>query len=161
MLKLMTALLMMVGAAAQSPPTDLYAEGQVWEYHTRPGEEGSLLKIQRIEPYPNAPAGDALLVYHISVIGARLGPQRVPTDLPHFPVSQVTLDASVTRRSQSEAAFPAPDEGIATWRADQGGVFTIPVAEIVAIVDHMVSGQQYGGVCPPRRTTPLPDARVA
>ena len=141
MLNVVTALLMMVGAAIQ-PSVDRYAVGQVWEYRTRPGDEGSLLKIQRVEPYPNAPAGDALRVYHISIIGVRLGPEHAPTDLQHLPVSEVTLDASVTRRSESRAAFPTSDEGIAEWRAAQGGVFTISVAEIVGIVDQTVSQHQ-------------------
>jgi hypothetical protein len=69
----------------------------------------------------------------------RLGRQHALTDLPHFPVSQVTLDASVTHRSNSTAPFPAADEGIAQWRAAQGGVFTIPVAEIVGIADQAAS----------------------
>jgi len=141
MLNLVATLLILVGAAVHPPPVDRYAEGQVWEYRTRPGDEGSLLKIQRIELYPNAPAGEGRRVYHISVIGARLGPQRTPTDLQHFPVSQATLDVSVIRRSDSRASFPAPDEGIAAWRQAQGGVFTIPVAEIVDMVEQAVRQQ--------------------
>jgi len=142
MLNLVIALSILVSAAVQPPSIERYAEGQVWEYRTRPGDEGSLLKIQRVEPYPNAPAGDALRVYHISIIGVRLGPEHAPTDLQHLPVSEVTLDASVTRRSESTAAFPTSDEGIAEWRAAQGGVFTISVAEIVGIVDQTVSQHQ-------------------
>jgi hypothetical protein len=141
MLNLVATLSILVGAAVQPPPVDRYAEGQVWEYRTRPGDEGSLLKIQRIEPYPNATAAEGRRVYHISVIGARLGPQRTPTDLQHFPVSQATLDVSVIRRSDSRASFPAADEGIAAWRQAQGGVFTIPVAEIVDLVEQTI-GQQ-------------------
>jgi hypothetical protein len=40
---------MAAGAMAATPTVDRYAEGQVWEYQTRPGDQGSLLKIQKIE----------------------------------------------------------------------------------------------------------------
>lgn len=138
MLKLLAALAMLAGLAGQGAAQGRYSEGQIWEYRTRSGDEGSLLKIQRIEPYPNAPAGDAHRVYHISLIGVRLGPERNRTDVQHLPVSEETLDASVTRLSDSTAPFPAADEGIAMWRGAEGGVFTIPVAEIVDVVERTI-----------------------
>lgn len=150
MIKALFALAMMLGLPGQlsaQAPASRYAEGQVWEYRTRMGEEGSLLRIQRIEPWP---AGDAVgRVYHISVIGVRIGGPEGPAELPHMPVSQVTLDASVTRLSASTAAFPSPEEGIATWREAQGGVFTVPLAEILGFVDRMLQGQRPE---PPPRT---------
>jgi hypothetical protein len=134
MMKLLLVMAALFGAA--QPATPRYAEGQVWEYRTRPGEEASLLKIQRIEDHPAFASGGP--VYHISVIGVRLGPQ-IASILPHLPVSRTTLDASVTRLSTRQAEFPSPDEGIAEWRQARGGVFTISMAEILDFVQQTVS----------------------
>jgi hypothetical protein len=60
--------------------------------------------------------------------------------MQHLPVSELTLNASVTRLSAGNADFPSADEGIAMWREAQGGVFDIPLAEIVGIVDRQMSG---------------------
>jgi hypothetical protein len=143
MIKALFALAMMLGLPGQlsaQAPAPRYAEGQVWEYRTRPGEEGSLLRIQRVEPWP---AGDAVgRVYHISVIGVRIGGGIVQGEMPHLPVSRETLDASVTRLSTRPDAFPSPEEGIATWREAQGGVFDVPVAEILGFVDRMMQSRQ-------------------
>jgi hypothetical protein len=120
-------------APAQPAPQD-YAAGQVWAYRTRAGEEGSLLRIQQVEQMPGYGP-----IYHISVIGIRLGNAGIGPGLPHMPVSRETLDASVTRQVVSRAEFPSATEGIAQWREAQGGVFTIPLAEIIASVDQMLS----------------------
>lgn len=145
MIEALFALAMMLGLPAElsaQAPAPRYAEGQVWEYRTRPGEEGSLLRIQRIEPWP---AGDAVgRVYHISVIGVRIGGGIAQVEMQHLPVSRMTLDASVTRLSASAAAFPSAEEGIASWREAQGGVFDVPLAEIVGMLDSLVRSQQAG-----------------
>ena len=124
------------GLSAQAPAPK-YALGQVWEYKTRPQDAGSLLKIQRIETYGDRP------VYHISIIRVHFSQPGFAGILPHLPVSDETLDASVTRLSPTTPDFPTTsvDEGIAEWRKAKGGVFTIPVAEIIAIVEQSVSGQ--------------------
>ena len=114
------------GAVAQA---DRYAEGQVWEYRTRPGDEASILKIQKIE------TGGAYEkvgpVYHISVIGFKLTNPAVVPVLQQAPVTRATLDASVTRLSPRKDAFPDATEGIASWRKANGGVYTISVAQII------------------------------
>lgn len=118
---------------------DRYAAGQVWEYQTRPGDEGSLLKIQRIETI--GPADRAHRAYHISVIGFRLRNPEMQTVLQHSPVSRESLDASVTRLGDQSAEFPDPAGGIAQWKADNGGVFTLTVAEIIELIDRQTSGR--------------------
>jgi hypothetical protein len=135
MLKLLLGLLLAAHAPPIAPEPARYQEGQVWEYRTRPGDEGSLLKIQRIETPPDGRGP----IYHISVIGVRLG-ARTGSQMQHLPVSELTLNASVTRLSAGNADFPSADEGIAMWRGAQGGVFDIPLAEIVGIVDRQMSG---------------------
>lgn len=111
---------------------DRYAEGQVWEYRARPGEDGSLLKIQKIEPFSGSVDG---LVYHLSVVGVRLGKPGLEPVIGHTPVSRDTLDASVTRLSSSDVIFPSADEGINIWRDDEGGVFTVPMQLVVDYID--------------------------
>ena len=128
--------------AAPGAAVRQYSEGQVWEYRTRPTEGGSLLKIQKIDHRPSAEEHGP--VYHISLIGLQLGPE-VPGALPHAPVSRETLDASVTRLSKSRVAFPAAEEGIAQWRAANGGVFTITVAEIAEIMEQALRRARGGG----------------
>ena len=105
-----------------------YAEGQVWEYRTRRGEEASRVKIQRIETDPdrNAPT------FHVSLIGLRWPGTNA---LAHAPVSVNTLEMSVTRLCADHGQFPPADEGIAEWRRAGGGVYTVSLAEIAEMGD--------------------------
>lgn len=105
-----------------------YVEGQVWEYRTRRGEERSLVKIQRIEIDP----GTGEPIFHVSLTGLKWPDAGT---LAHAPVSQTTLDLSVTRLSADPAQFPAADEGITEWKAARGGVYSISLAEIVEAGD--------------------------
>ena len=57
-----------------------------------------------------------------------------------MPVSRETLDQSVSKLSGLNARFPDPSEGIEIWRDAEGGVFSIPVAEIIQIGDDTVAG---------------------
>jgi hypothetical protein len=130
------ALIAFAASSGQATPAR-YAEGQVWEYKTRVGDEASLLKIQRIEPNPAFIKSGS--VYHISVVGFRFqNPKMIPV-LPHAPVTEETLDASVTTLSQRNPEFPSVDPGITEWRQANGGVFTISVAEIIEILDRQTT----------------------
>ena len=120
-MRLVLVLLACMLTAGFAPP-DRYAVGQVWEYETRPQDTGSLLKIQKIEPY-----GDAK-VYHISIIGLSVNGQI--TAIHHTPVTQEVLNASVTRLGDQAAVFPKADEGIAEWRRAKGGVFSHQLCDL-------------------------------
>ena len=115
---------------ASHPTIDRYAEGKVWEYQTRPEDKGSLLKIQKIELLPSFSEKNGP-VYHVSIIGLHFADTHLDGALQHAPFSRASLDASVTRLSQSRAAFPDVEAGIRQWREAKGGVFTITVAEAV------------------------------
>ena len=115
--------------AAEEVAQDRYRAGQVWEYRTRPGDEASLLRIQAIEP-----GGATGTVFHLTIVGVRVTPGGPGVVIGHTPVSRATLDASVTRLSKSTTVFPSASEGIEEWRRAQGGVFTIPVADIVRVI---------------------------
>ena len=118
-------------AAAKSK----YRAGQVWEYRTRSGDEGSLVRIQKVEA-SRAPSQIGP-IYHVSVIGVHFRdlPIVVAGFVTHMPVSTETLDKSVTKLSKSEAQFPDVEEGISEWRANSGGVFTVSLAEAVGFVE--------------------------
>ncbi|MGH6613867.1 hypothetical protein [Sphingomonas sp.] len=125
---MLTAAASLLSAQAPAPK---YVEGQIWHYRTRTQDVGSLLKIQKIEPYGPGK------VYHLSIAGVHLGAKGIADRLPHIPVSDQTLDASVTTLSDTKQDFPLADtqRGIETWKQAEGGVFTITVSEIVDIVD--------------------------
>src|SRR5262249_14963687 len=122
---------------SQAQATD-FAEQQVWSYRTRKGEEGSTLLINKVENDPNLGQ-----IFHISVAKVRVRNRHAPSgvidELPHFPVSKQTLEASCTKLVGKSAPNPEYVEGYNEWKRafDQGkaGVFTISVAEIVQIVE--------------------------
>ena len=136
--RLALACLLVLAVLPVRAQTQKYAEGQVWEYRTRPGEEGSLLRIGKIET-----VGAAGEVFHISIVGLRIAVPQQPdvrlTELPHVPVSRRTLDQSVTKLSKTVLKGPDFSKSYADWRknADAGrvGVFTISVANIVGSVE--------------------------
>ncbi|MCJ2189235.1 hypothetical protein [Novosphingobium beihaiensis] len=136
-------LLAAVPAAAEARPQD-YAEGQVWQYATRAQDAGSLVKIQRIEMKDGRP------VYHVSVTGAHFSGVPETSVLEHLPVSEETLDASVTRRVRSTRAFAniAIDGDIAEWHAMNGGVLKGPLAQVLSDVDAMLTAQAAPAVRP-------------
>jgi hypothetical protein len=126
-----------------------YAAGQVWQYHTRPEDEGSLLKIQKIES--GAAGQGGVTIYQISVAGVRLGKPPVPTLIAQMPVTKETLDASVTELAKTEPPkmFPNIDEPIAKWHEKEGGHYSLPVAAIVDIADRAVLARTKPGVAHP------------
>lgn len=126
----------MTGAATADAPSQPYAEGQVWEYRTRPEDKGSLLKIQAIDASPELRMIGP--VYHVSIIGLHFKGLPLEGTLQHAPFSKAALDASVTRLSSSKAAFPEIGSGIAEWKRAHGGVFTVSVADAVSFAEQAV-----------------------
>jgi hypothetical protein len=119
-----------------------FVQGQVWTYKARPSESGSTLLINLVET-------DATLgkIFHVSVRGVKVrnrhAPSGITTELPHFPVSQQTLEESVVALTGQEAPNPEYREGYATWRrafeSGNAGIFTISVADIVSVVEEAAS----------------------
>jgi hypothetical protein len=127
-----TSFLAFVLIGAAPVPHARYSVGQVWSYHTRREDPFSLLRINKIQLESRA---GPLPIYHISVVGVHLGSSAKPGAIDHLPVSREALDASVVHLVTSSGNFPDSATGITLWQAANGGVFTIPVAEIVEIVD--------------------------
>jgi hypothetical protein len=128
-------LLVLMALAAGAPISDRYAVGQVWEYRVRPGDEGSLIKIQEIDP-ATIHLGPT---YHISVIGVHTCTADRTSTVQHMPVSRETLDDSVTKPSRSDASFPDASNGIAIWKSRNGGVYTIPLAQIIETISRQLT----------------------
>jgi len=139
-LLLLTSLLSFFGIAKAAD----FSEGQVWSYKTRPGEEQSTLLINKVESHPKLGK-----IFHISVTNVKVKNPRlvggVTSELPHFPVSQTTLEKSVTkvlRKSKPNAEYL---EGYKEWKRafDEGkaGIFTITVAEIIDGVETAINKQ--------------------
>jgi hypothetical protein len=137
-------LLLCMGAASAHD----YAAGQVWTYHVNPGDEGSTLQINKVEQDPKLGP-----IFHISVFGLHISNPGVAggvlTALPHLPVSKATLDKSVVSLSRTAARPVAYEEGYAHWReefdAGRADVYTISVAEIVALAQKMMSKPAHPG----------------
>ncbi len=126
-------------AAAQE-----FAEGQVWSYKTRSGEEGSRVLINKIESVPKLGK-----VFHISVSAVKVKNPVIAggfsTELPHFPVSGATLKQSLIKLTGKSAVNPEYREGYEIWKraVDKGeaGVFIIGVADIVDVIEQSINKQ--------------------
>ena len=108
--------------------------GQEWSYHTRPDEVSSTLVVLRID-------ADSSLgtIVHIAVNRVRIRNPRAPggysTTLPHAPVSERALRASITGLVTESVPLPDFREGYDLWKRGKGGVWTLSMAEIVAAVE--------------------------
>ena len=104
--------------------------GQVWQYNTRPHEKGSTLTILKVESLPKLG-----VIIHIRVDKIRLrnctgGPE--PDKFEHMPFTRDAIEKSVTKFLK-ERDVPEFQDGYDEWRKACGGVYTITVAEAVAV----------------------------
>jgi hypothetical protein len=120
-----------------------YQTGQIWKYRTRDGEVGSYLVILNcltIENYGT--------VYSICIEGIKLKNPwlegGIQTTLPHAPVSEAALDASVIepigiRENALSMYLTEFQEWKEPFDRHEAGVFTISVAEILDCVEQAAS----------------------
>jgi hypothetical protein len=119
-----------------------YAEGQVWTYDHRPGEDGSRVVIRKIGVEPED--GE---VFHVSILGVKLRNHRVPGGaqpaMHHAAVLRTTLDKSLRELTTASDKDTAWENGYAVWRQayDNGdaGVFELSVAEILGYIEMVVA----------------------
>ncbi|HVI53886.1 MAG TPA: hypothetical protein VM621_02390 [Luteibacter sp.] len=119
-----------------------YAEGQVWTYDHRPGEDGSRVAIRKMGVEPED--GE---VFHISILGVKLRNHRVPGGaqpaMHHAAVLRTTLDKSLRELTPAADPDTAWENGYAVWRQayDNGdaGVFELSVAEILGYIERVVA----------------------
>jgi hypothetical protein len=143
--RLLVATLGLFGCSASSTRPRLvdvrdptYTPGQVWAYRTRPGEDSSTLTILKVE------RADTLgTIVHVSVSGLAIrnpgAPDGVIHEASHLPFAKEAVDRSVVRRLRAAGPLPAFQQGYDEWRrafdAGKGGIFTITVAEAVALFE--------------------------
>ncbi len=120
-------------------PTPDYAPGQVWTYRTRPQDPDSLAKIQMVETDPHPLPGEDDRVFHVSVIGLNFANPEVKGEIAHAPLNLAALDASLLAPLESDAAFPDPAEGVASWKEGEGGVFSVTLAELAQMFDDVTA----------------------
>lgn len=120
-----------------------YQQGQKWCYKTREGETASRVFIAKVDEHDKL--GN---IYHLYIDDIRLKnpylESGVQDFLPHTPVSEKTLEKSLTTL-ENEAYTEEIDisEGYQEWREafDNGkaGIYTISIAEIITIVEDTIS----------------------
>jgi hypothetical protein len=119
-----------------------YAEGQVWTYDHRPGEDGSRVVIRKMGVEPED--GE---VFHVSILGVRLRNHRIPGGaqpaMHHAAVLRTTLDKSLRELTTASDEDTAWESGYAVWRQayDNGdaGVFELSAAEILGYIEMVVA----------------------
>ena len=107
-----------------------FRPGQVWQYKTRPHEEGSTLTILKVESLPKQGT-----IIHIRIEKIRLrnctgGPE--PDKFEHMPFTRDAIERSVTKVVK-ERSVPDFQAGYDAWRNACGGVYTISVAEAIQV----------------------------
>jgi hypothetical protein len=120
--------------AAPQPEVDsTYRPGQVWSYNARPAEAASTVTILRVERTPKLG-----VIVHIRVDGVKFknctgGPS--PSEIDHAPFTKAAMDKSVSRKLRTDAKLPDFAAGYDDWLAHCGGVYTLSIAEMVAVND--------------------------
>ena len=104
-----------------------YETGQRWTYYTRGQDAGSTLIVGQVDGDDVKPA-----VIHIRVEGIASPHSDTPIEIGHMPFTLEAMDASVVDLVAADVTLPAEfAEGIATWKNQQGGVFSVAVAEAI------------------------------
>jgi hypothetical protein len=119
-----------------------FAAGQVWSYHTRPGEEDSRLTVVKVEP--NERLGTLV---HVRLDGVAQknphAPDGVSRVVHHMPFAEAAIERSVVELLDSGPTPTSWEEGYRLWREafDKGkaGVFTITVAESVSFCEEALA----------------------
>jgi len=111
--------------------------GQVWRYATRPGEEQSRVQILKVDSDPVI--GE---IIHIAITKVRILPSEnglSVTTIGHVPISREALEGSGLSLESKSGEPPDIPEGYKVWRdafhGGTAGVFSIPVAEIVEVME--------------------------
>lgn len=105
--------------------------GQVWQFEHRPGEEGSRIKIAKVEVHPKLGT-----IVHIQVVGLAFknpaAPRGVSDQISHLPYAEQAVIDSVTKKEKDADVVTGWEESYEIWRsADDAGIWTIPVSEAI------------------------------
>jgi len=132
LLPLLLALCLTAPAFAQEPDGALRPElipGQVWTIEGE-GQEAARLTIQRIEPWGE------LVAVHVSLTGVS-SPPGISFNgvVGHLPFERTALENSLGELVGTDGAMtPTFEDGYAEWQAANGGLFELPVAEVIDVI---------------------------
>lgn len=127
-----------LGAAGSASAADpaRYEPGQVWRYHTRPGEEDSRAVVGLVEE-----ADGVGRVVHIKLTGVAIksaaAQNGLVRDVSHVPMRERALSASVTSLESEDGNLDGFREGYEAWlrQPKQGrGGFSQTLSEVVALI---------------------------
>jgi hypothetical protein len=116
---------------AQAVSADV-APGQIWSITSETPTTAKVI-IGRVEPWGGGTA------VHVSIIDIPI-PEGRPgaggtTSFAHIPFDRPTLVASLQKLVGTDAPPPPQFEtGYQQWRDDGGGVFTISVSDVIALI---------------------------
>ena len=120
-----------------------FKPGQVWTYHTRPGEEDSRITVVKVESHERLGT-----IVHIRIDGVAQknphAPDGVSRVIHHTPFAEEALARSVVELVVDDGPVPTTFErGYAIWKEsfDRGkaGVFTITVAESITFCEGVLN----------------------
>lgn len=129
--------------AVKQPTKSQFAAGQVWAYKCRDQDKGSTLMVTKVEQN-----GDKTFV-HIRLDNVNIEnpgpPPCVMHTVAHVPISEEALSQSVVKLVKTNVPVQLQSmEGYEGWRqqfiAHRAGVFSIPVAEVVAFIQKSIAG---------------------
>ncbi len=111
--------------------------GDIWEYKTRAGEEGSRLTVLKVDSSPELGA-----IVHIAVDNLTwrdCQDNAVAESIPHMPFARKAVDASVTRRIGTTQSIPDYKPGYKLWKEDyskgHAGIYVIEVQNAVSVAE--------------------------
>ncbi len=109
---------------------EMYCVGQRWSYRARGVDVGSTLLIGAVEQEEGRPS-----VIHITIAGIVTPRSDAPIVIGHMPFSKEAIDDSVLELLESGIDVPDGfEDGFAVWKAQEGGVFALGVAEAIEAV---------------------------
>lgn len=119
-----------------------FSAGQVWQFETRPQDEGAVLTVLKTESL------NGLDIVHVSIsdlqIRIKTTPESVVPNIMHLPITRDALAGSVTELFVTVETLPVYQEGYDTWReafdAGKAGVFSISLAECIEYMEQAMNG---------------------
>jgi hypothetical protein len=110
-----------------------YQPGQVWQYKTRPDEQGSRITVLKVEALPKVGTIVHVRVDHIRLRNCTGGPE--PDTFQHMPFAREAMERSIAKLEKNDVNIPDLG-GYEQWRVDCGGVYTITVAEAIKVAEY-------------------------
>ena len=127
-----------------------YASGQVWRYKTRPGEEASRLYIVQIDELSNGNQIYHILLNKVAIGASGFSMVEFHETVPHIPVSNDTLEISVTELEQENAVIPDIAQSIEKWQRDfengEDGVYIESISAILDVIQRLEAPPSFSGV---------------